>query len=333
MLSEWASGMLGRIATRRLQPGLAEAASLGSGPFLRDRLSHPQHEDSVRVRRNPQLPMRFLDDLLAIGLATGVLLVLLVLFPHTPLRIVLGLPFVLFFPGYTLISALYPRRSDLEGIERLALSLGLSLAVTPLVGLVLNYTPWGIRLVPILGALTLFIAACSLVAGFKRRQLSETERFPADVRPVLRTLRGLPWTAVGVSAGVIAVVLLLGFRFGVLGGSRIGEAFTEFYILGPGGKAEGYPRRLIAGQPGEVILGIINHEGRAANYLIQVKERSELLKAFGPIALEDAQKWESKAAFAPRHPGQRVKVEFLLFRDGSPAPYRSLHLWLEVMAL
>ncbi len=277
--------------------------------------------------------MRYLDDLFAIGLSTAVLLVVIAALPGSWVRIALGLPFVLFFPGYVLIAALYPRATDLDGIERLALSLGLSLAVTPLVGLVLNYTPWGIRLAPILGALTLFIVACSLVAAFKRRQLSESERFPADGRPVLRAFRGLPWTVIGVSAGVIALVLLLGFRFGVLGGSRIGEAFTEFYVLGPGGKAEGYPRRLIAGQPAAVILGVINHEGRAAKYSIQVKEGSELLKAFGPIALEDTQKWESKAAFSPRHPGQRIKVEFLLFRDGSPAPYRSLHLWLEVLAL
>ncbi len=270
---------------------------------------------------------------MAIGLGTVVLLIVIAALPGNWMRIVLGLPFVLFFPGYALIAALYPRATDLEGIERLALSLGLSLAVTPLLGLVLNYTPWGIRLAPILTALTLFIAGCSLAAAAKRKKLPEAERFPADVRPVLGAIRGLPWTTLGVSAGVIAVVLLLGFRFGVLGGSRIGEAFTEFYVLGPGGKAEGYPRRLIVGQPGEVILGVVNHEGRTANYSIQVRDGSELLATFGSIALVNAQKWESKAVFSPRHPGQRVKVEFLLFQSGSPAPYRSLHLWLEVIAL
>lgn len=276
--------------------------------------------------------MRYLDDLIAIGLATVVLLALLVLAPHNPVRVVLGLPFVLFFPGYTLIAALYPRHDDLDGIERLALSLGLSLAVVPLIGLVLNYTPWGIRLVPIVVSLTLFVAVSSLIAANKRRQLVPVERFPADVRPFLQALGRLPWRAVGVAVALIAIVLLLGFRFGVLGGTRVGEAFTEFYVLGPGGKAEGYPRRLITGEPAEVILGVINHEGHGAQYGIQVKTGDDLLQTVGPIRLDADQKWEGRVTFAARHPSTRAKVEFFLFKDSTSTPYRKLHLWLEVQA-
>ncbi len=59
--------------------------------------------------------MRFLDDLIAILAATVILLGVIVGFPDSPVRVVLGLPFVLFFPGYALIAALYPRRDDLDG--------------------------------------------------------------------------------------------------------------------------------------------------------------------------------------------------------------------------
>jgi len=31
----------------------------------------------------------------------------------------------------------------IDGIERVALSFGLSIAIVPLIGLVLNFTPWG----------------------------------------------------------------------------------------------------------------------------------------------------------------------------------------------
>jgi uncharacterized membrane protein len=57
---------------------------------------------------------------------------------------------MLFLPGYALIATLFPRKGDLDGIERIALSFGLSIAITPLLGLGLNYTPFGIRLTPIL---------------------------------------------------------------------------------------------------------------------------------------------------------------------------------------
>jgi uncharacterized membrane protein len=277
--------------------------------------------------------MRYLDDLLAICLATMVLLGLIALLPDSPARVALGLPFVLFFPGYTLVSALYPRRDDLDGIDRLALSLGLSLAVVPLVGLILNYTPWGIRLAPIVVSLTLFVAGCSVAAARHRRRLPQGERFAADARVVLDAVRRVPWPAVGAGAAVIALVLFLGFRFGVLGGSRVGEAFTEFYVLGPAGKAEGYPQRLIVGQAGNVILGVVNHEGRAARYSIQISADPEVLGTLGPITLGHDEKWEDRVTFAPRRPSERVKVEFLLFMQGASEPYRRLHLWLEVRAL
>jgi hypothetical protein len=74
-------------------------------------------------------------------------------------RYVLGGVFILFLPGFMLISALYPRGRELDELERVALSIGLSLAIVPLVGLILNYTPWGITLTPIMISLAVFSEA------------------------------------------------------------------------------------------------------------------------------------------------------------------------------
>jgi uncharacterized membrane protein len=84
---------------------------------------------------------------------------------QTPLRVAAVLPFILFIPGYLLIAALFPGGEDLDWIERIALSFGLSIAVVPLIGLALNYTPWGIRLDPIVTALVLFCIAMGVAAG------------------------------------------------------------------------------------------------------------------------------------------------------------------------
>jgi uncharacterized membrane protein len=84
------------------------------------------------------------------------------------LRMFLGSIMVLFIPGYTLIEALYPAEVELSDLERLALSIGLSLAVVPLVGLVLNYTPWGIRLNPVLASLTLLSIALLIIAAYRK---------------------------------------------------------------------------------------------------------------------------------------------------------------------
>jgi len=84
--------------------------------------------------------------------------------PYVYFRYVVGSLFVFYLPGFALIEALYPKREDLEPLERLALSIGLSLALVPLVGLVLNYTPWGIRLDPIFVALAFLTIALGTVA-------------------------------------------------------------------------------------------------------------------------------------------------------------------------
>jgi hypothetical protein len=92
-------------------------------------------------------------------------------------RIILGLPFILFFPGYVLICALFPRKEDLGIIERLALSMGLSIAVTSLIGIALNYTSFGIRLYPVMLSLFLFMLLMSAVAIYRRRTFTKKEVF------------------------------------------------------------------------------------------------------------------------------------------------------------
>jgi uncharacterized membrane protein len=116
-------------------------------------------------------------------IATAIITALLVfavpenLYPLNFFRIALGAAFILWLPGYTLIKALFPQHApirpaarNLDTIERIALSLGMSLALVPIVGLLLNYTPWGIRLTPIvlsLLALTLIFATVAVVKEHK----------------------------------------------------------------------------------------------------------------------------------------------------------------------
>ena len=122
---------------------------------------------------------------LTLVIALTLACILFVLAPRlneTPVRVLLGLLLVLFLPGYSLVAALFPRKGDLDGIARIALSFGLSIAVVPLLGLALNYTPLGIRLVPVLLGLSLFTILLALVAYIGRAWVSEGERFVVAIR-------------------------------------------------------------------------------------------------------------------------------------------------------
>jgi len=95
-------------------------------------------------------------------------------FPLVYVRYVFGAVFVLFLPGFSLIRALFGSK-ELDNIERLALSIGLSLALVPLAGLLLNYTPWGIRTAPVtlsLLALTLVFACAAVAREYSVRKVS-----------------------------------------------------------------------------------------------------------------------------------------------------------------
>jgi uncharacterized membrane protein len=119
--------------------------------------------------------------LIAVVAAT-LLLFPLVVFTSGGVRIAFGLLFTLFFPGYTLISALFPKQDRLGGIERVALSLGLSIAIVPIIGLILNFTPWGIRLYPIVISVTLFILIAAGIAWYRQRKLAPDQRFRVVIK-------------------------------------------------------------------------------------------------------------------------------------------------------
>jgi hypothetical protein len=105
-------------------------------------------------------------------------------YPWSFLRNVLGIIFVLWLPGYTSIKALFPVRmpiktsnENLEVIERIAFSIGMSIALVPMVGLLLYYTPWGLSVTPIvlsLLALTIVLATVAIAREHRTKTKTQT---------------------------------------------------------------------------------------------------------------------------------------------------------------
>src|SRR3972149_4365252 len=91
-------------------------------------------------------------------------------------RIALGLPFLLFGPGYAVLAALYPRRADLAATERPPLSLAFSLAVLSVVALGLSYSPFGLRWEPLVASVSLLVVAASALAVLLRHLVPPGER-------------------------------------------------------------------------------------------------------------------------------------------------------------
>jgi uncharacterized membrane protein len=247
------------------------------------------------------------------------------------LRIILGVIFLLIFPGYTLMAALFPNENSIKGIERAALTFVLSFALVSLTGLVLNYTPWGIRLTPIFAAVAIIIVLTSGIALLRRAGIPEAERFALRINirmpkwsEASRFDRVLSICLVIVVIGAISVLAY------VIAQPKAEEAFTNFYILGPEGMMENYPQELTLGEQAEITLGMENHENQDASYDIVVMLDGKEMQAIGPIELADGKEWRNEVMLIPLQAGDNQKVEFLLYKGEESVPYLALHLWLDV---
>jgi uncharacterized membrane protein len=242
------------------------------------------------------------------------------------------LAIVLLAPGYALTAVLFPRHDDLDGAMRAALSFGLSVAVLPILALVLNVLPWGIRPWPIVISLALWLLLLCGIGLWRRRALALEDQAYA---PPVVDVAGW-WQRLKPGSRVRYVLGALGFSGALIGLAIVlstvgGTArLTEFYILGPDGLAENYPREVAPHQEMQALLGIINHEGTTARYRIEVHSGGQLLTEIGPIALEDGATWEAPLRYALKQIGDDQSIDILLFHNDETTPYRQLRLWIDV---
>lgn len=326
-------------------------------------MAHDQHPYQQLIEAFD--PAAIAKDLVIVSLwlVAAILCIYLPVLDQSFLRVVFALPVVLFIPGYVLIAALFPGKADLDGIERLALSFGLSIAIVPLIGLVLNYTPWGIRLDPIVVSLVIFAAAMVLVAQYRRSLLPPDERFTVPFSALARETRDELFRpgqsrldrALSVIL-VIAILAAIATTISVIVVPKEGEKFSEFYILGPGGKAAGYPTRFPVGEEQSLIIGIGNHEYRNVTYTVETillnmtfdpATNTSFINAYQPLDTFSATLAHNETREFPYSftvaSQEYNRLQFLLFNETVPsaavtrqdrinASYRDLHLWITVRA-
>jgi hypothetical protein len=147
-----------------------------------DRLHFPRQEPHTpTTTKEYLLPKQAAWFWITIALATTTTIAVFTIpdtdYPLVYLRSALGIIFVLFLPGYAFIRALFPAKvplktssENMDTIERVALSFGLSIVLVPTVGFLLNFTPWGIRLTPIILSMLALTVVFATVAMLREHQ-------------------------------------------------------------------------------------------------------------------------------------------------------------------
>ena len=311
------------------------------------------------------------------------------------IRVVFTIPVILFIPGYVLIAALFPKkyekkessdtaadscskassdtsdaaassqkkRSGISGIERFALSVGLSIAIVPLIGLALNYTSFGIRLDPILISLTAFTVIMIIVTLFRRAALPKEERFSVPFGKIVPAVKEELFPKDGKQKKldkalsiilIVAIIAAVVTAVFVIAYPKDGEKFTEFYVLGKDKMADNYPDTFAAGSEQFVWVGIGNHEYSDVTYTVETillnadwddDAKTPVIHASKPldsyqVSVADGATSLEQYYFTVSDTGYN-RLEFLLYKDVVPAAdadvqtkidsaYRDLHLWITV---
>lgn len=254
---------------------------------------------------------------------------------------------ILFIPGYSVITALYPKKTSLDSIERVLLSFGLSIGLAAFLGLLLKYS--FIKYLPFVNKLTqlnnlnytsltiilsTFTFIMLLIAFIRRRRTPEGEKFYVNFGGFASSIKG-QFEGKSRTNKVLSIILIITILLAISTTVYIilkpkhGETFTEFYILGPNGKASDYPTNLTVGQNGTVIMGIVNHEYQTANYEVVVRSNGTVMGQQN-ITLTNGNQTQIPYSFTAGSVGYK-NIEFLLYKlPDTTNVYRSLHLFVNM---
>ena len=303
------------------------------------------------------MKLKILNGILIVDILSLLLILSILFIPSTLARVILGLPFLLFFPGYTLVATLFVKKDGMDNIERLALSGGMSIAVVALIGFGLNYTAWGIRLEPVLYSISAFILITSIIALIRRARTLKKNTFITEFTLSLPKWQDSTFNKALSIFLITAIFSTLGVLIVNIAVPKISEQFTEFYILGADGKAQDYPTEYymkngqivqvvysdgttdsISGW-GTVTLGIVNHEQQTVAYSVKITIDDEPMNiesggattdSLVPIELQQGEKWEKEIGIVPRQTGDNQEVKLLLFIGTETTPKYSLQLFINV---
>lgn len=296
----------------------------------------------------------------AIGLGRG-----------SPVRMVVTLAYLLFVPGYALSTVFFPAKlgpdrrrrahplgpapgAALDGVERAAVSFGMSLVLLPLFGLTLAalswpFTPWWILVLS--GG---FVAVAMLVGAIRRIRLPDEARYDlptsrwmhgvgdgvARVPAVDALLNVILAVAVVTAAGALAVAIVA---------PQDGSAYTEMTLLTTAEDGEfvaaDYPTDLTRGQSEPLVLEVTNHEDRPVQYTVVVKlervndggqvvEADELNRFEKEIPAEGT--WQIQHTVTPSMAGDDLRLNYLLYVGEPPEnpsasnAYEHVYLWVDV---
>ena len=296
------------------------------------------------------------------------------------IRFLVAVPLVFFLPGYILVSILFPRAGgspntaatddtqslsaarDLGRVtipERLALSFGLSVALMPLLALLLEALPVEAFSGIIVPLLVGGIVGGAGVGTVRRQQLPVEERFQlptaaisaAVLAPVSGSMpRAERVVTLALAVTIVLAVVSVGYVFAV---PQSGEQYTDLRVLTESSDGEltfsNYPDEIAVGEETELVVGVDNHEQTTQAYTVVVTVDQLIDDGDGvtPIdsteidrfstTLDDGERLHQPQTVTPETTGE-YRLNYYLYTDEPPetvdseTAYRHVHFTVSVIS-
>lgn len=277
-----------------------------------------------------------------------------------PLGVVPVLLYVLFVPGYALVSFLFPRRNQraqdvvgtpgpggrIDEFTRVILAAALSPVIAAHIGLVIEYSPLGLSRRTIFAGQVIFVIVCVSGAFLRRRAVTPSRRYTGPSLPKLRRLSVRP--SIRLVFGFLILTSLL-----IAGASAAHtaltwqqqEQFTELAILDGNHTDQPVANNYEFDNESDLLIQIENREQHQMNYtLVTVEQRvtADGEPVPGEITELNRQRIERidhaemrRLSVDPYFPdGSMTRLFFLLYRGHAPVDpdpataYREVHIWV-----
>ncbi|SRR6266571_4997843 len=254
------------------------------------------------------------------------------LFSDRPLLVgaLLAIPLVFILPGYTLTRALFHRRpadalsassnglilqprlkigQPFGAVDLIIFSLGLSLVIDVVTGLLLNLVPVGLQWQSWTFSLGLVTAVFALLA-YARDKSAHVQGKPAHVWHIPLKEYAL--------LGSALVVVALSLWLAIIRPPQSQAGFTQFWMLSSTQANNSCP----------VLIGVHSFESAPTIYRVQVMSDGTQLALWPSIMLTTQQEWDRVLPVSPAVGGSTV-VDAQLYRLDQPGViYREVHVTL-----
>jgi uncharacterized membrane protein len=276
-------------------------------------------------------------DIVVVLLWAAATLLLIFLVQSSPVRVAAAIPVILFIPGYLLIGIIFPGKGALNWIERIALSVVLSVAIVPLLVFALDFTPFGITLGSVAAMLTALILLEATLVAFQRSSIPIEERLSLSdgraaldmiwSRLVIREAQERPYRLILLISLLLLVVGTIIF----VSMPPQGEHYTEFYLLDANHSQIDLPYPDLSNSSSPLVVAIRNHEYRPINYTVEVMgvnstldpvndttviQEMESISTFN-VTVQQNQTVQAIGMLSPPDPKYNI-LQFLLFPDETP---------------